>query len=73
MTKAELIEALSPFPDNIKIVVRDYDGRDYDGDVCVEEVKLNSNSSHFLVNGNLLVEYDYYKDDKGYTDAIYIH
>jgi hypothetical protein len=68
MTKAELIEALSPFPDDIKIVVRDYDG-----DVCVEEVKLNSNSTHFIVNGNLLVEYDYYRDDKGYTDAIYIH
>ena len=68
MTKAELVEALSPFPDDIKIVVRDYDG-----DVCVEEVKLNSNSSRFIVNGILLVEYDYYRDDKGYTNAIYIH
>jgi hypothetical protein len=67
MTKAELIEALSEFPDDIMIVIRGYGGG------CspwldIDRVKLKLNSN---LGDNMLDPHEVDKD--GDTDAIYIY
>jgi hypothetical protein len=67
MTKAELIEALSQFPDETMVVVRGWRGG-CTTNLDVERVKLELN-----VN---LYDYDlepHEVDKDGDTDAIYIH
>ena len=66
MTKAELIEAMSEFPDETMVVIPSFEGGLSDVDY-VEDVKLK-------LNANSAWWYGPHEDDKdGDTDAIYIH
>jgi hypothetical protein len=67
MTKAELIEALSEYPDDIMIVIRGYGGG-CTTNLDVEMVKLELNVNLY---DNDLAPHEVDKD--GDTDAIYIY
>jgi hypothetical protein len=67
MTKAELIKALCPFPDDIMIVIQCYGGG-CTTNLDVEMVKLELNVNLY---DNDLAPHEVDKD--GDTDAIYIY
>jgi hypothetical protein len=66
MTKAELIDALSEYPDDTMVVVSGYEGGRKDiAEVEKIKLKLNYNTSCY---------YGPHKaDNNGDTDAIYLH
>jgi hypothetical protein len=66
MTKAELIEALSPFPDDTMIVIPGYEGGRKEVE-WTEEIKLKLNVNTEWYYG------PHEEDTRGDTNAIYIH
>jgi hypothetical protein len=67
MTKAELIEALSEYPDDIMVVIQGHEGGCTPWlDLDPVKLKLNSN-----LGDNMLGPHEV--DEDGDTNAIYIH
>ena len=66
MTKAELIEALSEYPDDTMVVVSGYEGGRKDV-TEVDQIKLK-------LNANVAWYYGPHEEEEdGDTDAIYLH
>ena len=66
MTKAELIDALSEYPDDTMVVISGYEGgRKEVAEVCQIKLQLNVNVSRYYG--------PHEEGDDGDTDAIYLH